>query len=828
MKDNVLNPEKTSLIGLVEEVCTSLQSSRRTESILADVAEAVVELMRADTCSIFLYEDGALKLKTLSCVPEEETGDFMIELGEGPIGEAALRGRLVTKISKRPEALFPNSLCATPFMSTLSVPMMDEGKLVGVFSLHCREDRRCTEMEEGMCSFIASGIVGAMRNIQFHEEIFRTLGEMSILHRVGQIVSSLLDEKELLDMIAQTCSEHLNCRGSVLRLVIPGTDVLEARSAYGVRVEEIPNRLMKFGSGVAGKVAMEQKPLITNNLESEPGVVRELGIEMTSVICVPLLYKSRLLGTLGVFDRMDPGTGGIIPFDESDMGLITSIAAQVALALENARLYDEARALSEEKELRIKGLSLLLEITNIMRSTMDLEEILYIILTSVTMGQGLGFNRACLFLTDRSEKNLIGKMAVGPRTADEARKNWEAVHPLGKTLYEVVMEYGRYNMQAGFEIDRIIKETAIPIRAETGIIARTAIEHTSFNVHNYASPPGSKEGVLGELDFSSFASVPLIAKGVIVGVIVVDNLVTKETITDYMMNFLQLFANQAASAIEMARVYGNLEDSNKRLVDAQDLLVRTKTLATLGEFSAGVAHELRNPLVSIGGFARRLTKMLDNDTKEARYARVIATEVENLERILSQILEFVSGGQPFRKKVDIVLLFEQVFTLFNDQMSKSNIALVTEFDDAVRTLWVDEVQMRQLFINLIKNAIEAMGETGGKLKVSSTKIKADTEGVGFEVTDTGVGISPEDLEKVFDPFFTKKSAGTGLGLSMCSRIVEGNHGGRIFIDSKKGLGTSVLVWLPESTIVTEEEPLPARESDGADQQRDTSISQTQD
>jgi signal transduction histidine kinase len=543
------------------------------------------------------------------------------------------------------------------------------------------------------------------------------------------------------------------------------------------------------------------RPFVSNDVEHDETIAGEVGIPLKSSICVPMLVKGRLIGTIGVFDRTDPDTGRIVPFDESDVGLVASIGAQAAMAIENANLFDEARRLSADKELRIKELSLLLEITNMMRSTLDLEEILYIILTSVTMGQGLGFNRACLFLVDENKAFLRGAMAVGPATAEEAQQSWNAIDPEGKSLAELVTEYGRYNMSAGFNTDKRIRETRIPLDPEKGIVARTALERRSFHAVHYSSPEGSEETVLQELNFTIFASIPIVAKDTVIGVIVVDNFVTGEPITDDLMNFLQLFANQAASAIEMARVYQNLEETNKRLIDARDLLVRTKTLATLGEFSAGVAHELRNPLVSIGGFARRLTRMLDADAKEAKYARIITTEVENLERILSQILEFVSGGRPVRKQVDVFLLLEQVFELFREQMHRAGVVLSTDFEEEARMLWADEVQLRQLFINLVKNAIEAMDETGGALTVKAIRMRDETGGVGLEIRDTGCGIDQEDLERIFDPFFSRKAAGTGLGLSMCSRIVESNHGGRIFIESARGEGTAVLVWLPEETVV---------------------------
>jgi two-component system, NtrC family, sensor histidine kinase HydH len=367
------------------------------------------------------------------------------------------------------------------------------------------------------------------------------------------------------------------------------------------------------------------------------------------------------------------------------------------------------------------------------------------------------------------------------------------------------MEYGQLNKNAGFEIDTMIKSSFIPVKLEKGVLARTVLERKSHNVTNYKSPEGSEESLLASVGFTTFATVPLIAKHDVIGVMVVDNLVNRAPITTEQVEFLQLFANHAATAIEMGRLHENLEKTNKRLLDAQDMLVRTKTLATLGEFSAGIAHELRNPLVSIGGFARRLTRIFEGETKEARYARIIATEVESMEKILKQILDFAGGAKPERRKVDIIHVIEHVLVLLGASIKDNNITVETDYDERTRYLVVDEVQMRQLFINLIKNAIEAIGEKGGMLRIRSVTMEGSEGGVGFAVEDTGPGIPPEDLEHVFDPFFTKKSTGVGLGLSMCSRVVESSHGGRIFIDSKLGQGTSVMVWFPPEVLKGAEE-----------------------
>ncbi len=785
-------------MDIINTVGQVIMSGRGTESVLRDIADLVIEIMGADACAIWLYEDGVLKLKSGRGY-EMGREEITLQIGDGITGRVAM-SRIPMAISDVMQSpIYKKVMGDDRYRSILSVPMAAEENLVGVLNVQMEEPYEFTETEKKFMVFIASQLVGSIRNTQLYEEVVKGFREVAIIHQVGQIVNSVRKPEELFSVIAQTCAENLSARGCILRLIAPTTHVLEIKGHFGVEDHLINRGAVEMGFGIAGRCALERRPIISSDLKNDPmGFVDVLGIGMSSVICVPLVIKDKPIGTLAVFDKESPLTSEPAPFEEEDVGLISVIGTQVAMAIENATLY-------AEKDEKINELSLLLEITNIMRGAMDLEDLLYVILTSVTMAQGLGFNRALLFLTDRDSGSLTGKMAVGPMRPEEAARHWTAINPDGKSLNEIVMEYGQFNKHAGFDIDRIIKESMIPIHPEKGVLSKTVLEQKSFNVSDHRSPQGSEERVLDNIGFTTFATVPLVAKDRVIGVMVVDNLVNRKPITEVQVEFLQLFANQAASAIEMSRVYENLEHTNKRLVDARDLLVRTKTLATLGEFSAGIAHELRNPLVSIGGFAKRLTRIFEGDSKEARYSRIIANEVEGMEKILNQILDFAGGAKTERRKVDVILLLEQIFVLFTEQFEKKAISVETDYEERARYLYIDEVQMRQLFINLIKNAIEAMGN-GGLLRVRSTLISGNDGGVGFEVADTGVGIPPEDIQHIFDPFFTRKSSGTGLGLTMCSRIVESNHGGRMFIESKIGRGTSVLVWLPPEVLKDPAQP----------------------
>lgn len=638
---------------------------------------------------------------------------------------------------------------------------------------------------------------GDVSNDRESDDIVRGYRQMTVLNRIDHILDSTPSLDELLETISKVCAEHLSVRGCVLRYVDPETGKLLVGGSCGVApgvLEETESERVVRGGGPSA--------FSTGGVR---GAEDSGGPGFDHALVAPLTTGGEIVGTLEVFDRLSPFHADPLPFDESEVEFVTTVGTHIAHAIGNARLLRDAEKLAFENELRLRELSLLFEITTILRSSLDLEEMLYMILTCVTIGQGLGFNRALLFLVDEEREFLLGKMGVGPLHPEEAEDYWDMVDTAGASLAEMVREYGKFNMRAGFEVDRLVKEVAIHVPNDPGVLARTVREKKSFREEDYAAPGGSAERAFFEaLALSSFAAVPLVARDTVVGAIVVDNLVTREFITDENLTFLMLFANQAASAIEMARAYKDLEMSHKQLTDARDMLVRNRTLATLGEFSAGIAHELRNPLVSIGGFARRLIRALPADSDARNYARIVSTEVEGLEQILGQILEFVAGAKPQKSKVDMNILVEHVLQLFREDIEKASLKVDTGLDEAARYLVVDEVQMRQLFINLVKNAVEAMPE-GGELKIRSAFMEDEDVGVGFEVGDTGHGIEPEDMEKVFTPFFTRKDKGIGLGLSMCSRIVEGNHGGRMFIDSKKGRGTSVLVWFPPSALPAGEE-----------------------
>jgi two-component system sensor histidine kinase HydH len=220
-------------------------------------------------------------------------------------------------------------------------------------------------------------------------------------------------------------------------------------------------------------------------------------------------------------------------------------------------------------------------------------------------------------------------------------------------------------------------------------------------------------------------------------------------------------------------------------------LSRSKRLAALGELAAGVAHEIRNPLSAIRGLVLYLAKKFPSDSAEAEYAGVVVSEVDRMGRVIGGLLDFARPKAPEFARADLSKIIRHALTLIEDEARAARVEVDFQMDEGLPPVRVDRDQMTQVLLNLLVNALEAMPE-GGRLQVN---VHRETDQAEIRVSDTGPGISSENLSRLFDPFHTTKKKGSGLGLAIAQRIVE-NHGGTIRVDSRAGLGTTFLVRLP--------------------------------
>jgi diguanylate cyclase (GGDEF)-like protein len=211
--------------------------------------------------------------------------------------------------------------------------------------------------------------------------------------------------------------------------------------------------------------------------------------------------------------------------------------------------------LQKELEKSQAELRMFYEIGNLMRTTLKLNEILYIILTCVTSHEGLGFNRAMLFLVNERKKVLEGKMGIGPDTAEQADKIWKRLEAEKTTLNDLIKAYKVFTKRKGSRLDKIVKSIKIPLRESAGILALTVLEGMSFEITTDEVSSKIKDQICNLLKLEHFVTVPLKAKNKTIGVLLVDNIFTKQPITKNDIRILSMFANQAGLAIENSHIY---------------------------------------------------------------------------------------------------------------------------------------------------------------------------------------------------------------------------------------------------------------------------------
>jgi two-component system sensor histidine kinase HydH len=222
-------------------------------------------------------------------------------------------------------------------------------------------------------------------------------------------------------------------------------------------------------------------------------------------------------------------------------------------------------------------------------------------------------------------------------------------------------------------------------------------------------------------------------------------------------------------------------------------VVRSQRLASVGRLAAGVAHEIRNPLSSIKGFATYFKERYPDRPEDQQTADIMIQEVDRLNRVVGQLLEFARPVSIKPKPVSLQTLLDESIKLIKDQAAEKGISIQTQNNTRMAAVRIDPDRINQVLLNLYLNAIDSM-ENGGQLKVEITGDR-HRRNVAIQVSDTGRGIRRENLSKIFEPYFTTKSTGTGLGLAIAHNIVEA-MGGKITVESDTETGTTFTIALP--------------------------------
>ncbi len=456
--------------------------------------------------------------------------------------------------------------------------------------------------------------------------------------------------------------------------------------------------------------------------------------------CVPLISRNRVLGVLTV--------AGLTRTSAETIDLLTAIGSQIGAAIERARLYQDAQQRSED-------LAVLNEITRAVTSSLELDRVLTTSLHS--MRQILHVEAGSLILLDADTGELHFRNTL-PALEDWIRRD--------------AARYGTARPGAAQAGGGVIN-TVITLR-EPLIIKDAqlwpAVDH--------------------ELSLRNLLAVPLIVKSQVQGVIVVINR-SDGAFTSDDLELLQFLAGAVAVAAENARLYGELADFARELERSQAQLIQVEKLAATGRLAASLAHEINNPLQAIHNCLHLVINRPLTDDKKKYYLGLAQTEVERLITLVQRTLEFYRPSQGRASATDVNRLIENVLALTSKRLEHGRVQVHTQLQPDLPSITAVPDQLTQVCLNLIINAVEAM-PTGGTLTIVSAQ---RDNWLAIEIQDTGTGLAPAEAARIFEPFYTTKADGTGLGLAVSYGIIQ-QHGGRIEVKSVPSQGTTFTVLLP--------------------------------
>jgi signal transduction histidine kinase len=305
--------------------------------------------------------------------------------------------------------------------------------------------------------------------------------------------------------------------------------------------------------------------------------------------------------------------------------------------------------------------------------------------------------------------------------------------------------------------------------------------------------------------FSLF-SAPVVSKDRVLGTLTICGEKTGQNYAlgedgQYLINTI---ANYISSGLENTLLNTRLRDAVRELSDAQKRLIEQEKFRSLGEMTANIAHEIKNPLVIIGGFTKRLARKVDLDRTENKYISIILNEVTRLESILNEVLNYVKETPLLTETCSINDYLDEILYLITSDVSWEEIKIAKTYDPGLPPVACDSQQLKQVLINILINAHEAM-HGRGTITIQTKQATYESKPfVAISITDTGGGIDPAIIDNVFNPFFTTKERGTGLGLAISNKIIM-NHKGHINVENIAGKGVTFTMYLPVKNHTTKEE-----------------------
>jgi len=704
-----------------------------------------------------------------------------IPLGEQTAGLCALQKEVIFSRNSITPGSDPDS---SPDQGSIFLPVMSGKRTAGILALQLSDESPFTTSLPAVLKNILATIAGLICSSEITHRSDQRILNLMTLNELGKVLQQQIPFKDVLPFLLETAHSFSDSSCTILRIFGQEDSAPKMVQACRKNLCSHIQSLKEIESRSAARMLATKTPHLIVDLIADEDLP-------PSCVSIPLQFEGKTFGCLTFFGK----TGRSVRrnFDEEDRELFEGMANLIATALVQSEHSRRMDLLVSENDKKLQELSLLYRVSNAMHTTTRINRLIQLNLTALVSGESHLFERAMLFLINRRAGVIQGMLGI---TSEECQ---EIIHTSDNhenslyTRWEISEE--DMNRQQNSKLNCMVKGTRLPLDKTLNMFSRAVLEKKLIVIGSTAKEKPAKDEVINKFNLTSFASVPIIAKGEAIALLVLDNPVSGKAITTNDLHFLQLFANQASMAIENSMLYNHIEDANREFTEIRQRLLQGERLSALGETAASIAHELKTPLISIGGLARRLLRKEEPGSTEWKYAETIAREADRLEKMLNEILFFTRRATICYTQCILKDIIEESLAVVSGVLDENRIQVKKRISRTVTELTGDYQQIKQVCINLFLNAGEAMKQGGSLFISTAPAVLEGSKAVSLKVRDTGCGITPAILSDIFNPFFTTKDGGTGLGLPISHRIVT-NHGGKLLVESRAGSGTEFRIILP--------------------------------